>query len=288
LGARGEKVQLKFSVRDSGIGMTKEQSVKLFEPFTQADMSITRKHGGTGLGLTICRRLVELMGGRIWLESEPGVGSTFYFTVTARAAEPIPDLPGIDTQTGLARVQGNGRLYRSLLIKFRESQQDFARQFASARQGHDPDGPTRCAHTLKGVAGNIGAHDVQIAAQRLETACQEGLSRETVDALLDDTLAALAPVLTGLAKLERASPPGRATTVADRAALAPLLERLQTLLQEDDTGAVEVIEALEPLLAGTTSAESLARIKRAMDEYAFDLALAELTDLDESLGTSGE
>jgi signal transduction histidine kinase/CheY-like chemotaxis protein/HAMP domain-containing protein len=77
----GEKVQIQCSVRDTGLGMTPEQAARLFQPFTQADMSTTRKYGGTGLGLSICRRLVELMGGRIWLESEAGVGTTFYFTV---------------------------------------------------------------------------------------------------------------------------------------------------------------------------------------------------------------
>jgi len=81
------KLELLFSIEDSGIGIPEERQVAIFESFSQADTSTTRKFGGTGLGLTICKNLVELMNGDIWVKSATGKGSTFYFTVRFKTSE---------------------------------------------------------------------------------------------------------------------------------------------------------------------------------------------------------
>jgi CheY-like chemotaxis protein len=87
LSSTNERHELQFTVTDTGIGIPKHLQDSIFSPFTQADASMTRRFGGTGLGLTISRRLISMLGGKIWLDSEPGVGSQFHFTALFDLAE---------------------------------------------------------------------------------------------------------------------------------------------------------------------------------------------------------
>ncbi len=98
-----ERVDLHFAVTDTGIGISDDQQELIFEAFTQANGSSTRQYGGTGLGLTISKQLVEMMGGRIWVESAMTQGSTFHFTVTLNVQPPPAARPG---RADLASVRG--------------------------------------------------------------------------------------------------------------------------------------------------------------------------------------
>jgi len=96
-------ITLYFEVRDTGIGMTEEQIAKVLEPFMQADSSTTRKYGGTGLGLSITKSLIELMGGKLTVESTPGVGSKFCFSVAFGTIDILDETPVYESVDGIIK-----------------------------------------------------------------------------------------------------------------------------------------------------------------------------------------
>jgi len=151
----GDEVILRFIVKDTGIGMTQKEIDKLFRPFTQADSSITRRFGGTGLGLTISKRFVEMMGGRIWVESTPGVGSNFIFVARFQKTKKQSNYnqSAIDDLRGL-RVLAVDDSENSLQI-LKGYLESFALDVSVARNGQDALNLVRMANEERNPFGLV-------------------------------------------------------------------------------------------------------------------------------------
>ena len=209
---------------------------------------------------------------------EPLVPPERLTPATSAVPEAIKDLsrlPGIDTRAGLAVSMGNVRLYRRLLCKFKAAEDSFAARFEAALVGSDPAAPERLAHTLKGTAGNIGALALQEAASLLETACM-GRDRDALSVALEGTLAALNPVLAGLASFVGEPTVAAAQLALDKVRVGELLQRLEGLLLKNDARSAEVGIELVAALKGTALSPLVDKLFKAISDYDFDLALEQV------------
>ena len=238
------RAKLRFCVTDTGPGITSEQQLLLFQPFSQADSTVTRKHGGTGLGLAICKRLVGLMGGEIGLDSTPGMGSTFWFDLQFAVAEPVAGLfPGLHLPPACILVVDRHAVTREAIVSLLQSWNlEYAEAISlneavekteQARREQKPFNVTLvendlCIGSLATLTGVVLLNQANMTpAGRLPASVVAQLTKPLKQSQLFDCLAM---VLTG-----QPSPMDSARNVPDtRPAEASALAQLRILVAEDN------------------------------------------------------
>jgi CheY-like chemotaxis protein len=198
----------------------------------------------------------------------------------------IPEIEGVDLTDGLKRVGGNQRLYRELLVKFAAKFADAGVQVSSALQSGDRSGAERIAHTVKGVAGNIGIKQVQFAAEKLEKAIREG--GEAVPVILQDLTSLLRPQAEAiervLGKSTTPTPEVEANKNFDSVAASREVAQLRSLLAASDAASGKTFRNLQSVLSGKVEKAQLDALSAEIGNFDFSGALRKLDEIAQEIG----
>jgi HPt (histidine-containing phosphotransfer) domain-containing protein len=199
----------------------------------------------------------------------------------------VPEIEGVDTTGGLRRVAGNKKLFRSLLEQFAAKQKDAAAQIRAALGSGDRELAGRTAHTVKGVAGNLGMGSVQQAAEKVERAVKD--SDPSIEALIGKLEEALGRMVAAIEKALPPAVPAPATVrqAADRPAVLAALARLKQLAEASDGAAVDEFAGAEGVLAGAVDPAALAEVHNALGDFEFEKAVAKLDQIARTFEAGG-